>query len=726
MSTKSMLRDHLESNGAFTNVINPMIDRALQTISGEVPYRLKLSIAISELVTFTAHLRKNIVLHDGTLVPCNAITFALSGSGTAKDSSMAMVRKALKPGYDMINTVRNEEAKSRAEKMALLDGKQKTEWLSYYEKPKDLQAGLGSVEGITKHFHDLESGSIGSGSLNASEVGSELLSNKDMSDIIKTLAIGYDLGKIPAKIIKSSENQTASIECLPISALLFGSEDAILYNTGIKDKFKTMFTTQLARRSIFSFTPETVSPPEFKTVSELSQYRQDERERTVYAQQLIGKTIESIVTDTDQDPMPLSAEAQELFDVYKEYNQLVALDMSAQYPINKLARKHKQWLALKLSGNYAILDSNNEILQENYIQALNTIELFSDDLMNFEKELVKEPYEIFAEFCKHNAENGKYTIGLHTLRKLGYIPMTGNAKTKVEELVHLVSSYDQEAIYTACEEGICYEEQIKTSVAGVSYLPVSGTKEERGYQCFEGFEFFETTFADLGNLLKEDFAYGPFEFKDGKRSKDNIVGGTKFIVLDIDKSMITDKECHLMLEGINHHIARTSDPDNEMKFRVLIELDAIVDIGDQQWSYFIKEVSKELGLTIDPVPRSQIYFSYEDREILSELDGEPLATRSFITKSSVVMANKPKITKLSTNQEKGLLDDKLETFGFAFNAENGEGGRSLMRAAYYARDLHASHEYIVNLMHEINLYWSFPMDESKLEITVINQINRWF
>ena len=54
MSTKEMLKDYLKSKGAFTNKINPMVDRALQCISGEVPYRLKLSVTISELVTFTA------------------------------------------------------------------------------------------------------------------------------------------------------------------------------------------------------------------------------------------------------------------------------------------------------------------------------------------------------------------------------------------------------------------------------------------------------------------------------------------------------------------------------------------------------------------------------------------------------------------------------------------------------------------------------------------------
>ena len=721
-----MLKEYLRNAGAFQNETNVNVTRALQTISGEVPERLKLAIAVSELVTFTSQLRKNIVLYDGTLVPCNAFTFALSGSGTSKDSSMNMVRKALKPGYTVIEQRRKDEAKTKAEKMALLDGKSKDAWLEYYEKPKDLQAGLGTVEGITKHFHSLESDTLGAGSLNASEIGSELLSNKDMSDIIKTLAIGYDLGKIPAKIIKSSDSQTEAIECLPLNALFFGSEDAILHNTGIKDKFKTIFTTQLARRSLFSFTPEVVLPIEFETMEELFDYRDDERERTVYAQTIMKQKVLDLVHNTNQDPLPLDESAQKLFDTYKEYNQRVAIHMSIRYPINKLARRHKQWLALKLSGNFAILEENETITKENYIEAINTVEMFSEDLMNFEKELIKEPYEMFCEFCKHNADMGKFSVSLHELRKLGYIPISGSSKTKIEELVKLASSYDKKAIYTICEEGICYEEQIITNILGVSFIEVSGTKDQRAKQCATGFNFYETTFDELSNLLEGDYAYSNFQFKDGIRGKDYIIGGTKIIVLDIDESMITDQECHVLLEGINHHIARTSDINNPYKFRVLIELDAIVDIEDRQWKYFMQEVSNELGIKIDLLPKSQIYFAYEGRTVLSEIEGEPLKTRGLISQSSLIMSNKPKSVKLSKPQQKALLDDKLETYAFAFNAEQGQGGRSLIRAAYYARDLGATQEYIISLMNEINNYWIDPMPQEKLETSILNQITRWF
>ena len=720
-----MLETHLKEVGAFTKTIHPLIDMAVNTIAGEVPYRLKLSIALSELITFTSHLRKPIKLYDGTIVPCNAITFALAKSGVSKDSSMNMVRKALKPGYEIIDNYRKDLSKHKAEQAAVLDGKSITEWVGYYHKPKELQAGLGTVEGLIQHFADLEHGEVGAGFISSSEIGTELLTNGGMTDIIKTIAIAYDLGKIPAKIIKSSENQTPSIDSLPISALFFGSEDAILYDGSIKTKFKTIFNTQLARRSIFSFTPETMPPMEFTSVAELTAFRSKERDRTITAQQKMVSSVIAIVEATNTDPLTLSDEAQVLFDVYKEFNALEADSMKAQYPITKIARRHKQWLALKLSGNNAILSKRNQITEEDYVMAINTIEMFSEDLMNFEKELVKESYEIFCEFCQHSAEDGKFSIGLHDLRKLGYIATTGNAQTKIADLVYLASSYHKTAIYTVCDNNsICYEEIVKTDIAGLSYLEVNGTKQERVAQCYEGFKFYETDFADLANMLSGDYAYAPFHFLDGKRSKDNIIGGCKWIALDIDKSAITDTECHLILEGINHHIARTSDKENAFKFRVLIELDAVVEIEDRQWRYFLEEIGKLLGLEIDLLAKAQIYFAYADRDVLSELEGKPLVTRELIIASSEKMNTKPSVKKLSTTEQKVLLDNRRNTFEFSYSCEDGNGSLSMVRAGLYAIDLGAKQDYVEDLIHSINDFWLSSMDEERLETTVLSYLRR--
>ena len=727
MSTKKMLKEYLDTHKVFDSGVHSIITTAINTVTGEVPYRLKLSIALSELITITSHMRKNIKLYDGTIVPCNAITMGLAGSGVSKDASLQAIRKALKPSYEVIETYRKDLARHNAEKAAILDGKTKEDWSAYYDKPRDLAAGLGTVEGLLNHFSILSKGEVGAAAINSSEIGSELLTNGNMTEIVKAISVGYDLGIVPAKIVKSNENQTDSINGLPINALFFGSQDAILYDNSVKSKFKMMFNTQLARRSIFSFSAEKMLPMNFKSIDDLTIYRRREREKAVKAQESLTVDILEMVNNTDQVPLTITPEAQTLFDVYKEYNNIVSEEMSSRYPISKLSRRHKQWLALKLAGNYAILDGNEEVTLNNYVMAISTIESLTDDLTNFENELVKEAYEVFVEFCQYNAEEGKYNVSLHTLRKLGYISGTGTPKNKLDDLCHLASSYDVEGIYTVCDNSsICYEKIQRTDVVGISYVEVSGTKEQRAKQCSEGFEFYPTDFEELSGLLQDDFAYSPFQFKDGIRSKDSIIGGTKVLVLDIDKSNITDEECSLMLSDINHHIARTSDKNNQFKFRVLIELDAVVDITDLQWRYFIEEASKELGLEIDRLPKSQIFYSYAGREVLSNLDTEPLATKQLLINSAEKLTNKPKPTKLTSKQQQALLSDPLTTFSFAFDAENGSKSRNMIRAALYARDLNATEDYIVNLMYEIGDYLVPAMEHDRIEQTLISQIRRWF
>ncbi len=72
-----------------------------------------------------------------------------------------------------------------------------------------------------------------------------------------------------------------------------------------------------------------------------------------------------------------------------------------------------------------------------------------------------------------------------------------------------------------------------------------------------------------------------------------------------------------------------------------------------------------------------------------------------------------------------MLEDPLETFSYAFNAPEGGRSRNLIRAAYHAKDLGASIEDIIALMHEINDYMDYPLPDREFQANIINQIQRW-
>lgn len=727
MTTKQMLGDYISKRTSKLDAYPDIIRKGMDTIQGSIPFKLKLAITLSELITFSSHLRKPIRLYDNTIVPTNAIVFALAGSGVSKDKSLNAVRKSLSFGYTQIEDQRKEFARTKAESEALLEGDEPDNWARYYKAPKPLQSGLGTVEGLVHHFADISENPTGAGSIMSSEIGSELQNNGAMVDIIKTISVAYDLGNIPPKVVKSHENQTSEIKSLPVSALFFGSHEALLYDNQIKAKFRLVFNTQLARRSLFAFTPESPENLKIDSIEELSTIRENERVRVCKAQESLNNVTSELVGETTNEPLTVSAEAQKLYDVYLEHNALVADDMQNKFPISKLSRRHKQWLALKMAGNYAILAGAEEISEEHYCYAINTVELLATDLSNFEYELVKEPYELLSDMCKAKAEDGEFVLSLHELRKLSYVTGTGSSKSKVDELCTLASSYDSEGIYTSQDGGISYKKLVKTDVVGVSYKVFEGLKLEgeklKNYMnrnSTDGYTFYETDFEDLENLLEENVVYSCFQFKDGIHGKEYLFGGTKFAILDVDKSVITDTEAHSLLEEYNHMIARTSDKDNEFKFRVLLELDAVVDTDAITWKAFIQEIANELGLIVDPIPQSQIVLAYKNRKVLKQLEGKVLNTKVLLDRAVANIKDRPKAPdKLPSKEKTAKLADPRETFGFAFECEAGERSNKIYRALAYAIDLGADAEYVENLGLEINNYITNPMKVSRLQRTLI-------
>lgn len=727
MNTRELLKNYIFERTSKQSKFPEIIKRGMDTVSGEVPFKLKLAITVSELVTFVSHTRKPIKLYDDTLVPINAIVFALSASGTSKDKSLNAIRKALQRGYNTLEKERKTAAEDKAKSRSVDETGDSEGWQQHYSHPKPLQAGLGTVEGLMHHFADISTNPLGAGSIMSSEIGSELHTNGSMGEIIKTISVAYDLGNIPPKIIKSVDNQTAAIKEFPVNALFFGSQEALLFNNEIKSKFKLAFNTQLARRSIFSFTPEPVKRLEINSIEELYTYREAERKRVVEAQAVVNDQTERLLKDTSSKPLTITEDANKLFDVYLEYNVIRSEGISNKFPITKLSQRHKQWLALKLAGAYAVLDRSESLEEEHYASAINTLELLSPDLEKFEKELVKEPYEQLVDMCKFNSDNGSFFISLHELRKQSYIVGTGTPKTKVEELVVMANSCDENGRYLAKDKGIQYKEVVRTDVLNVSYISFISDKKDGEFKkyasshCDKGYEFYETKFDELSLLLKENSAYTPFAFKGGIRNKDNLVGGAKFLVLDVDKSFLTYEEAHVLLNKYNHHIALTSDPDNVFKFRVLLELDSLVDVDDVTWKALITGVGEELGLVVDTLPKSQIFLSFAGRDVLTQLEGETLPSKKLIERAMEVVKDKPKpVSTLPTKVRQQRLDDPRNTFNFAFIAEPGERSIKMYRALMFAIDLGADSDYLKRLSNEINTYWMSPMEPERLKRTLLD------
>jgi len=162
------LKATLEQAGALTNNLPPIINRIVDSIPINVPLRFKQTIAVSEIMLYASHLRRNIAHWDGGSIPVNSISFVIAGSGIGKDSGVNYARKCFSAGYQLINEKRLEIAVQQAVKLASLDGCDQPylheNYSKYYVEPDELFAAPdSSIKGLHKHFNALEASGIGGG-----------------------------------------------------------------------------------------------------------------------------------------------------------------------------------------------------------------------------------------------------------------------------------------------------------------------------------------------------------------------------------------------------------------------------------------------------------------------------------------------------------------------------------------------------------------------------------
>lgn len=612
--------------------------------------------------------------------------------------------------------------------------------------PIDIMPTTGP--GLIQHINDIGDLPLTSPFMYSGEFSDELAYNQDMMENIKILSEVYDTGDKEVKYTKGNEFRSKAINGQAVNALFVGSPGHILYDEATKKKFNVAFMSKLARRSWFCYAPQNIPEPSFDSVDAMLAYETNLELEALAARQLMTDSIKAVTEfglSTTGIDLSVPEEVFRLFKTYKRYNSELADSFPNQSSTSVLIRRHLQWKAIKLAGAFAIFDKSNEVTASNYIDAIRFCEVLANDMALFEYDLSKSDHERFADFIRTQVLlDGKATISLHDLKKHSFI--TNISQTKLRELIALASGYDKSGIYSLINDGtaIQYEPIIKTDVINISYKPINtkhlntailandetavhDAKQAIATSSVYGYETGETSFADLANLLSGDFAYSPFKFRNGVRGKDNIISGTKWLVFDIDNSTINAAEAHFMLSDLNHHIALSSDASNDFKFRVLIELDSVVDLDNLTWRHFYRAVAEHLALNVDLLPQSQIFFSYADRPLMSVTDASPLEVRPFVMAAKDRAALKETSTApISSAQRTALLNDKLTTFQYCWEAKFGEGSRSMIRMAYHMRDLGASKSDVIQALNEVQEYWEYPMEQSRFENTILAQIDRIF
>ena len=118
-----VLEKEIHTLNIYEGNIPPIVEAIANSIPSQtIPRRMKLALAISELVLFASQFRNNIQHWNGSIIPVNSIMFCVAKSGASKDSSVKAARKCFEEGYEIINQVRHDNAVDRAIQKATQEG----------------------------------------------------------------------------------------------------------------------------------------------------------------------------------------------------------------------------------------------------------------------------------------------------------------------------------------------------------------------------------------------------------------------------------------------------------------------------------------------------------------------------------------------------------------------------------------------------------------------------
>ena len=627
MELLELAKQGLLDKGAFKENKNSTMSEMTKVLGEEIPVKMRMAIANYIMATFVSHFHTKIELAEDNLVPTNVIAFVLAHSGSKKTSSVTKLEKTLGKGYTKIKEYREVLERMRA-----------SETDTPIKKLNPLSNVLSTEAGMITRLNEFKVEGLGLPSLFVDEISTELATSIDIIPNIKLISQLFDSGEMLSKVIKDKERQSDEVHGMGMCGLFIGSEHGMLEDELVLKKFEDEFISKLARRCFFvypTFIEEKKTGDDLADIiSAMDKTEEEQNKHKKGINDLSLRIVERLI-DEDVRNIKVSGEAMFLYKAYGIYCEELSKTIDNE-PV-MLETKHRFWKTLKLAAVYAYFNEHKEIKEQDYLEAMYSAEMGKNDLNKFAYRANRKKYEILLD---HYVEGGN-ELSTHELVKRKII-------TKIQDLPNLIELANSKAGKTGNFEEkdgrIIWSKFEETTDIGISYVMTRNLQEmiDGGMEKKEakqtiaaqdattGFKHKELKFEQLGQFMNHDVAFTPFEFKDGHRHKDNLLGGANFVMLDVDNTDMTDLECADMLADYRFIMARTSDKENPFKYRVLMPTDIKVDIDPDSWLLFMKKIQDHLGFEIDILSKAQIFYGYNDREVIVNAEGENLEASELI------------------------------------------------------------------------------------------------
>lgn len=698
-----------------------------------------------------------------TNIPANLFVVNIADSGTGKDASFTLGLEVLKEAEKVIEEARIIESENIAKATAKKLNKQAQQkegipdadtviddsgWEQYV---KPISSGLfksATVQGLLAEAEATEkSGSMGNLFIVISELGNALANDGNIDGLIQIMAEGYDTGKLPEDLVKTKELKVGSIEGLGMSLLAHTSPTPLMKNQKLVDKLKSIFGSYLGRRAyctVTSLNDATSSIGLENNIDAQVEQMLNSVHSNIAEMDELSKDavtgVTRILNGVDLEKITLTDDARRLYAKYyilnKSYRSLAYMkdeNFVTEGLLPELINRH--WRAVKLAAIWALAENTSVINAKLLASAIYFTEYVGKGLRTLMSSIDLMSHERFIKAIQDKEIVN--SIRFDTMLKLAYIPRV--EKNAVNTfLVTVNSALQGKAIVQAdFEKSIVTVQVIESSTGeyGVSAIRFQPTdsKDYRKDKSFKGFKYNKYKLSDLTTLLKGDYAYSPFEFKDGRRSNDNIISETNWIIFDVDESELPLDTLHeTYLSGTCHIIATTSDSSNMHKFRLILPIAQKIGADKQVYKYVMNRIAEELMLTIDPASTvlSQPIYSYSGGVVLDNLNEniEPMDISAFLSDAATKVQPVKYDTKLTkaqqTKQQQAFLHDFEDQFQYAINAKHGVGSIALWGAGKDMQRAGLDHTSIHTLLHKINSAWvtngGSAMERSRID-NIANQ-----
>lgn len=705
-------------------------------------------------------------IYSSNLIGCNIYSIVISNSGTGKSSSANAVLSAFEPAFQLIEGQRKFKQLELAKEIALQNARQDDSKLTiaditdamaqpFIKKLPRITASASSTRGgIATLTSKLQQEDYGNLSIMIDELGLALKSGNTIDEVLTFLTEAFDMGRNEAPEFKGEDVKEESIEGMYTNLMAHTSPKIVFGYESVREKLSMLFHTALSRRCFFSFPDEDEScennpiPDTIAAARQLTHIRHD---IIVNTAPNISDRMTAVVRDMLTNPamrlVTFDHDAATLYADYFDYC-IKRSEIMEDSSILQIEMAGRSFRLGKLAALWALTCGTNVITKELYQAVIYYAEYNAKYLDKFVKLTNAQPFELLAQVFKSGKTN---IITLDSALTNGYINrVTKDFKEILDPLNSVlrtdgtVSYNDESKIFIYSPYKRIQEEEANGDLC-MSYtiLPDGTSKDDRQYHL----NAFDKARCNLGlqnivNLLKKDAIYSAFTYDtvtteegqtiENKRSQATINSDTKLIVIDVDKSEVPMDVISEYLESFKHIVATTSDPENKLKFRIILPINVELSGRDtKQYAYVVRRICADLLVQADKVSfnPAQPFYAYSNSEILVNEKGQLLDITGYLTDyandpefhtQKPLPSVKPKTEASRKAHVNKIMDNVNTKFSFAIEAQHGEGSLMLARACLFMRDEHFTAEEMSTVINYINSCWESPMPQARID-KLLNQ-----